>query len=349
MRAVSVGDRLLGPGAPCFIAAEIGLNHNGDPELAHQLIDAAADAGVDGVKFQNYRTEDFLHDRSLTYEYVSAGNTVVESQYEMFKRYELPDDVWPALREHCDRRGVIFFSTPTSEVGVTQLVKLGVPLIKNGSDYLQNLPLIRTMAQTGIPTVLSTGMATFAEIESAVLAFRQAGGTDLILLHCTSSYPTPSEDVHLRKIPALELAFDCPIGFSDHTFGVVAALGAVALGGCFIEKHFTLDRSLRGPDHRFSADPNELRQLVESVRILETSLGDSEFRLAQSELFGRSEFRLSCVLRHDLRAGHMLEEADVAFRRPGTGLPPASLNAILGHQLVHDVAADVPLQLSDFQ
>lgn len=347
MDAIEVANREIGPGAPCFIAVEIGLNHNGDQELAHRLVDAAADAGVDAVKFQNYRTEDFIGDRSVTYEYISSGQTIVESQYDMFSRYELPDLAWPDLLQHCEQRGVVFFSTPTSEAGIDQLVRLGVPLLKNGSDYLVHLPVIRAMARTGIPTVLSTGMATPGEVKDAVQAFRDAGGTDLILLHCTSAYPTPADEVHLRKIPALEEMFECPVGLSDHTVGTVAALGAVALGACFLEKHFTLDKSLPGPDHCFSADPAEIRVLVESVRVLERSLGERSIGPTPSENLGRMSFRLSCVAARDLAAGSLLRETDVVFRRPGTGLPPAALESLVGRKLRRDVVAGALIQQGD--
>jgi N,N'-diacetyllegionaminate synthase len=338
MRTVSAAGRAIGPGEPCFVAVEVGLNHNGDLSLAHKLIDAAADAGADAVKFQTYRTEDFVTDRSVTYEYLSEGETVIEPQYDMFKRYELPEDGWAELLEHCGQRGVVFFSTPTGTETLEQLVRIGTPLLKNGSDYLVHLPLIRAMARTEIPTVLSTGMSTLEEIDDAVGAFRDAGGEELILLHCTSSYPTPPEDVHLRKIQTLAERFDCPIGLSDHTDGIVAALGAVALGACFLEKHFTLDKELPGPDHRFSADPAELRALVDAVRALEQSLGDDELGPAESETLGRRDYRLSCVAASELVAGTVIAERDVAFRRPGTGLPPARLESLVGRRLRTDVA-----------
>lgn len=348
MSAIRVGDRLLGEGYPSLVAAEIGINHNGDMELAHRMIDAAADAGADAIKFQNYRTEDFLSDRSLSYEYVSQGKTVVESQFDMFKRCELAPEHLRELREHCDRRGVLFFSTPTSQEGIDDLVRIGSPLLKNGSDYLVNLELIQAMARTGLPTVLSTGMATLAEIDDAVRAFRDAGGKDLIVLHCTSSYPTPPEDVHLRKIPALAAAFDCAVGLSDHTFGIVAAVGAVALGACFVEKHFTLDKNLPGPDHRFSADPAEFRALVGAVRALEKNLGQSRIGPTPSEEPGRRDFRLSCVAVRDLPAGHRLSEADIVFRRPGTGLPPRAAIWITGRRLARAVARGAPFGPEDF-
>lgn len=345
MRAVEVGPRTIGPGAPCFVAVEVGLNHNGDVDLAHRMVDAAADAGADGVKFQNYRTEDFISDRSITYSYLSGGRTVVETQFEMFKRYELPTAVWAELRDHCAERGVVFFSTPTGESGLDDLLELGVQLLKNGSDYLLHAPLVRAMARSGIPTVLSTGMATEEEVATAVGEFRAAGGERLVLLHCTSSYPTPPSDVNLRAIPRLAETFACPVGLSDHTDGVVAALGAVALGACFLEKHFTLDKSLPGPDHRFSADPAELRELVDSVRTLEQSLGEATIAPAPSELAGRNDFRLSCVAARDLAAGAVLSDEDIAFRRPGTGLPPTEAHRLVGRTLQRDLRAGEVMEL----
>lgn len=348
MREVRIEERLVGNGHPCFIAAEIGINHNGNMDLAHKLIDAAADAGADAVKFQNYYTEDFLFDRSLTYEYISEEHNVIESQYDMFKRYELSPSMLRELKTHCQLRGITFFSTPSSEKGLADLVSAGTHLLKNGSDYLVHLPLIRSMAKSRLPTVLSTGMATLAEIDDAVRAFRESGGKDLILLHCTSSYPTTAEDVHLRKIPALKAVFGCPVGLSDHTDGIVAAIGAVALGACFIEKHFTLDRKMPGPDHRFSADPAELGALTKSIRTLEKSLGSSEIVPTQSEMKGRRDFRLSCIAAHNLPAGQSLSESDVAFCRPGRGLPPKALDWLVDKKLKSAIRAGDVLKLEDF-
>jgi N,N'-diacetyllegionaminate synthase len=348
VRPLEVAGRRIGPGAPCFIAAEVGLNHNGDLALAHRAIDAAVAAGADGVKFQNFRTEDFVTDRTVTYEYVSQGETVVEAQYDMFKRCELPESAWVELKRHCDDLGVVFFSTPTSEAGVDQLVRIGAPLLKNGSDYLVHLPIVRAMARSGVPTVLSSGMSTLAEIDDAVRAFRGAGGTDLLLLHCTSSYPTPPEDVNLRRLPALQAIFDLPVGLSDHSWGTIAAAGSVVLGGCFVEKHFTLDKGLPGPDHRFSADPDELRALIAAVRTMETALGTSAVGPAPSELAGRRDFRISCAAARPLAAGQVLGSDDLAFLRPGTGLPPAAADWIVGRTLARPVAAGRALEPADF-
>jgi sialic acid synthase SpsE len=205
------------------------------------------------------------------------------------------------------------------------------------------------MGETGLPTILSTGMATLGEIDEAVRAFRETGNDRLILLHCTSVYPTPPGDVHLRKIPALAAAFGCPVGLSDHTLGIAAAMGAVALGACCIEKHFTLDRNLPGPDHWFSSDPGEFRQLVATVRTLEQNLGESRIGPAASELRGRREYRLSCAARRPLEKGDVLEGKDVMFRRPGTGIPPAQMEYLLGRRLARDVGEGQLLALADLE
>jgi len=346
-RSIQIGERKVGAGNATLIAAEIGINHNGDMGLAKEMIHAAAEAGADGVKFQNYRTEDFLSDERLTYEYVSNGRTVVESQYAMFKRCELTLDQLCILRDCCEQAKVIFFSTPTSEEGLADLVATGARLVKNGSDYLTHLPLIRAMARSGLATVLSTGMATFDEIDDAVSAFRGAGGRDLILLHCTSSYPTPDEDVNLRRIPALAERFNVLAGFSDHTWGDAAALGAVALGATFVEKHFTLDKGLTGPDHRFSSDPVELKSLVAGIRRMEAQMGNALIGPTPSEAKGRHDYRISCALRMSLPAGHILCKGDIAFRRPGHGFPPKFHDALIGRKLKHDLLAGHTLEEGD--
>ncbi len=327
---IKVGTKTIGVGLPCFIAAEIGINHNGDMDLAARMIDAAADAGVDAVKFQNYNTEDFILNPDLTYSYISQGQTVVERQSDMFKRYELSAEQLAFLKSHCDKRNVVFFSTPTGKDGVDKLLKLGCPLLKNGSDFLVNLPLIGMMAQTGVPVIISTGMATLGEIDDAVRAFEGNGGKELIILHCTSSYPTPNADVHLKKIPALAAAFNYPVGFSDHTWGIESAIGARVLGAAFIEKHFTLDRNLPGPDHRFSSDPAEMKMLVEAVRKIEACLGEGKIGPTGVEEKGREEYRLSCVAKRDIAPGEVIRDIDIGFSRPATGIPPKDARYIIG-------------------
>jgi len=346
---VHIGDRTVGAGAPSFIAAEIGINHNGDLDLARAMIDAAARAGADGVKFQNYRTDDFVSDRSLMYRYERDGVVREVSQYEMFRACELNADALRTLADHCRRAGVVFFSTPTSDEGLADVQRAGALLVKNGSDYLTHLPLIASMARSGLPTVLSTGMASASDVADAVQAFRDAGGRDLILLHCTSAYPTPDDEVNLRRMVALADRYQCLVGFSDHSVGVTAAAASVALGAVFIEKHFTIDKSLPGPDQAFSSDEDELRQLVQTVRRTESQLGRADIVPSASEDFGRTHFRLSCVAADTLPAGRTLVASDIAFRRPGDGLVPKDIGRLLGRTLTRTVARGDRLNEEHFQ
>ena len=348
MKTLEIADREVGAGKPVFIVAEIGINHNGDLALAKEMVDAAAQAGADAVKFQNYQTEDFISDKTLTYEYVSQGTSIVEAQYDMFKRCELSAEDLAELKGYCDTQNVSFHSTPTSTAGVDLLVDLGVPLLKNGSDYLTHLPLIEYMGKTSLPTVLSTGMATLAEVDDAVRAFRATGNDQLILLHCTSAYPTPPDEVHINQIPTLAAAFKCHVGFSDHTQGVTASIGAVTLGACWLEKHFTLDKTLFGPDHRFSAAPAEFELLVKSVREIEQNLGRHAIGPSLTELENRQSFRLSCVAAEEMKSGHTLRAVDIEFRRPGTGLPPKAQQWLPGRRLRQSVSRGHVFTPGDF-
>lgn len=332
-----------------LLVAEIGINHNGDMALAETMIRAAAAAGADAVKFQNYRTEDFLSDHSLTYTYTNAGREITESQFTMFKRCELSRADLVRLKQCCDACGVLFFSTPTSNEGIDDLRAAGTAWLKNGSDYLGHLPLIRHMARSGIPTILSTGMATEAEVADAVDAFRGEGGRDLVLLACTSAYPTPPDCVNLRRITTLAQKFGCLAGFSDHTAGWEAAVAAVCLGACMVEKHFTTDRHLPGPDQWFSSDAAEFAELVRRVRVAEQMLGSAELAPTRAEQRSREEFRLSCVAARDLPAGYRLTESDIVFRRPATGFPPSDIDQLVGRLLTSAVHGGEVLQATHLE
>jgi N,N'-diacetyllegionaminate synthase len=334
--------------AACYIIAEVGINHNGDVDLARELVDVAVEAGADAVKFQNFRTEDFLSDRSLTYTYGLAGREIAESQWDMFKRCELYGDRLALVADHCRARGIDFAATPTSPEGIAECLRLGAAFLKNGSDYITNLPLIRAMAKTGQMTILSTGMATVADIDDAVRAFRESGGSNLVLLHCVSLYPAPPESLDLRRIPVLAAAFDCPVGFSDHSVGVAAAIAAVALGAVVLERHITLNKDMSGPDHRFSADPAELRAIIAGVRAAEAALGSARLGLNQVEEEARALHRLSCVAARTLPVGTVLTPPDVALRRPGSGLPPKAAPWLIGRRLGREVAAGHVLGPEDF-
>ena len=335
---VQIGARPVGHGHPVYIVAEIGINHNGDLALARKSIDAAQAAGVDAVKFQNYKTDDFVPTLTETHSYVSQGQPITETQHDMFKRYELSDEQVGEIASYCQRSEIDFHSTPTNEDGISLLQKLGVGVLKNGSDYLSHLPLIECMGRTGLPTVLSTGMATVEDVEEAVTAYRAAGGNQLILLHCVSQYPAPADELNLRKISELQRKFSCPIGFSDHSEGMDAAVLAVALGAIWIEKHFTLDKGLPGPDHAFSIDPDEMAQLVARVRSAERALGKSCLsHMSARETESRTAFRLSCAAAMDLTAGQVLNVDNIAYYRPGTGYPPAARDRLIGRRISRDV------------
>jgi N,N'-diacetyllegionaminate synthase len=332
-----IGARRVGPGHPAYLVAEIGINHNGDLDLARRTVEAAKAAGADAVKFQTYRTEEFIGSRDLTWTQQVDGRTEAVSQFDMFKANELSDADLDQLIGQCREIGIDWHATPMSPAGVTALVARGVEVLKNGSDCLGHLPLIRAMGQSGLPTVISTGMATLGDIEEAVAAFRATGNDLLILLLCSSQYPCPPEEVNLRRMATLAAAFGCPVGFSDHTEGDHIAASAAALGACWIEKHFTFDKALPGPDHLFSADKAEFAELVKGVRMVEAALGASQIALTPREAQARAQHRLSCAAGRDLPEGHRLEAEDIAFLRPGTGRPPRDVALLVGRRLARSL------------
>lgn len=342
-------DLSIGSGAPPFLIAEIGINHNRDLVLADEMIAAAAESGAHCVKFQNYLTEDFVADPKQQYSYLSAGEEVTESMFEMFKRYEVDREFLAHTKETCDKHGVVFTSTPTNKDGIRDLAELNAPLLKNGSDYLTNLDVIRHLGESGLPTIISCGMSTLVDIDEAVRTFVETGNEQLILLHCTSCYPTPPEEAHLRKIPSLMQAFDLPVGLSDHTEGPLAATLSTMLGASVIEKHFTTDQNLPGPDQRFSSDPVEFAQLARDIKAASQLLGSGKIGPTSGEATSRSEFRLSCVAARDLPAGHLLSKEDINFKRPGTGIPPNAAQYFIGRTTNHAIAANQLFAPENFQ
>ncbi|MEO5335321.1 MAG: N-acetylneuraminate synthase family protein [Magnetospirillum sp. WYHS-4] len=337
--ALSLESKAVGPGQPCFVIAEVGVNHNGDMDLALRMIDAAADAGVDAIKFQTFKAEEFVNSPDEVYEYISQGQAVRESMLAMFRRLELPHAEHARLFAHARARGLVPFSTPGDGLAVELLDRLEVAAYKLGSDDFTYLPFLADLAARGKPLIISTGMADTDDIDRAVSTIRSATSQRFVLLHCVSEYPAPDTSVNLRKMAALRERTGEWVGFSDHSEGITAALGAVALGACVIEKHFTLDRNLPGPDHRFSADPVELTALVREVRRLEAQMGISELVPTPAEIEMRKLARRSIVAARDLPAGTVLAPTDLAFRRPGTGLMPYQADLLLGRRLLADSPA----------
>jgi len=330
-------------GSPCFVIAEIGLNHNGDFELACKSVEAAAQAGVDAVKFQNFETEDFLTDRSYLYTYKSQGKEIKEPLFDICKRSEFKREWFPDLSRLCDKLGVVFISTPTSEKGVDDLIEFHIPMLKNGSDYLTHIPLIEYMGKTGKPLILSTGMAYEDDIIEAVKALKRVGNDYGILLHCVSSYPTKDENVNLRRMVSIGKKFNIPVGYSDHTIGWKSSVQAVSMGAKVIEKHFSLSNQLPGPDHWFSASPKEMETLVSEVRSAETRLGSDVISPAICEIEVRQEYRLSIVSSRNIEEGSILTRQDLAFKKPGQGILPKDLDQVVGATLIKSVKIGEPI------
>jgi len=335
---VGLGGRQVGPGLPVLVVAEATINHNGDLTLARRMIEAAGRAGADAVKFQAYHTEEFLASHDLTYTYVSQGKVVTESQYDMFKRCELARADFETLRDDCRGRGLLFLCTATDVEAARMLVDIGADAIKVGSDDLVHHPMLRELARLGKPLILSTGMAELTEVRRTARLLEDNGAQDLIFLHCTSIYPTPEDQANVLRIGTLQRELGCPVGFSDHTFGVSAAPAAVALGACLVERHFTLDRGLPGPDHAMSADPPTLEALVQAVRAAEKNRGSAEVLPSPQELEMRAIARRSVVARAALPAGTVLTRDHVAYKRPGTGVPPMDEEELLGRTTRRDLA-----------
>lgn len=336
----------IGTGYPCFIIAEAGVNHNGDPELARQLVDAAAEAGADAVKFQTFHAEKVISRQARKAEYQVTTTGGDESQLEMLKGLELAKAAYRDLQHYAQERDLIFISTPFDEESVDFLDTLNVPLFKIGSGEITNWPLLEHIARKGKPMILSTGMSFLSEVDEAVRVIYATGNTHLALLHCVSNYPAIPADVNLRAMQTMAQAFGVTVGYSDHTSGIEVALAAVALGACIIEKHFTLDKMLPGPDHRASLDPGELRSLVSGIRRVEAALGDGRKHPALSESDTAAAARRSIVAACDIPAGARLIRAMLAVKRPGTGLPAAMLGYLEGRVARHDIPADSLLTLA---
>jgi len=335
--AVSISDRKVGPGEPVFIIAEAGVNHNGSLDLAMKLMDAAALAGADAMKFQTFKA-----DRLLTKLAPKAGyqreTTGGGTQMEMLRSLELGDEDFLKLKAHADELGMMFLSTPFDADSAYFLAGLGVPAFKVSSGDLTNHPLLRHVAGLGEPVILSTGMATLQEIKEALDVLRSHGGPPIILLHCTSAYPAPFDSLNLRAIQTLVREFSVPVGFSDHSTGIHAPVAAAALGACVIEKHFTLDKGMEGPDHRASLSPQELTEMVGAIRDIETALGDGTKAPAQVEEDVMRAARKSVVAAHPIKAGEVVTEAHLDVKRPGTGISPARMAEVVGKRALRDIA-----------
>jgi N,N'-diacetyllegionaminate synthase len=338
---------LVTPESPCFIIAEAGVNHNGDLALAKQLVLAAKDAGANAVKFQTFQAKHLVTANAPQADYQARNSGKTESQFDMLKRLELPLEAFAELSGYCQELGIMFMSTAFDEESADFLAKLGMSIFKIPSGELTNIPLLRHIARFGKPMIVSTGMGTIDEIKEAVEAIRAAGNDDITVLHCVTDYPTPPEQVNLRAMHVIRNALGVPIGYSDHSMGIEASVIAVAAGAKVIEKHFTLDCNLPGPDHKASIEPKDLGGMVRGIRKVEVLLGSGKKQPNEAELAIAKVVRRSVVAANDLKAGDTITSDMVRLRRPGTGIAPARLGEVIGMKMACDVKAGALLSWAD--
>jgi len=346
---IRLATRKIGAGQPCFIIAEAGVNHNGSLRLARQLVNVAADAGADAIKFQSFKAENLVTRSAPQAEYQARNTGKVESQYAMLKRLELSAEAHRELSSYCREKKIIFLSTPFDEESTDLLEKLNVPAFKVGSGELTNLPFLSYMARQKKPMIISTGMANGTEVAKAVNAVRRTGNKKIILLHCVSAYPADPGGVNLRAIQSMRTRFGLPVGYSDHVIGCETAYAAVALGACVIEKHFTIDRNLPGPDQKLSLEPGELGKLVNGIRIVEAALGNGIKHPMPEEKKVAELVRRSLVAARYIPEGILLAKKHIAVKRPGTGLLPAMISKLLGRKTKTPIRAGTLLKMEMIQ
>jgi N,N'-diacetyllegionaminate synthase len=340
MTELRLGQRAIGSGHPCYVIAEAGSNHNRDLDSAKRLIDAAADAGADAVKFQTYSGTTLYSTKTPKFDYLTAVND--KAPHVLLEDISLPRDWQPLLAQHSHERGIEFASSPFDRSAVDELDALAVPFFKVASFELVDLPFLEYVGSKGRPVILSTGMATLGEIEEAIAALRRDRDVGIALLQCASLYPAPADIMNLRAIPAMAAAFGVPVGLSDHTLGIHISPAAVALGATIVEKHFTLDRSQAGPDHSFAIEPDELNSLVQHIREVEAAMGDGVKRGPSSaeavEMYQKA--RRSVVAGQDIRKGSRVTREMLTVKRPGYGVAPRLIEALVGRVASQDIEED---------
>ena len=332
---------------PTLIIAEAGVNHNGDLDRARQLIDAAAQAGADLVKFQTFRADRLVTRTATKAEYQTQTTDKAESQHDMLRRLELSPDMHRELIAHCAAREIGFFSTAFDMESIDLLVGLGQERFKIPSGEITNLPYLRKIGRLGKEVILSTGMSTLGDVEAAIDALEQAGTprARITVLHCTTEYPTPMAEVNLRAMHSIQQAFGVDVGYSDHTPGIEVAIAAVALGASVIEKHFTMDRNLPGPDHQASLEPDGLMAMVAAIRNIELALGDGVKRSTESETRNRGVMRKSLVASRPIEAGEIFSPDNVTVKRPGTGISPMRWDEVIGRKASRHFSEDDLIEL----
>ena len=367
VRVVKIGEREIGPGKPCFIIAEAGVNHNGDVELAEKLIYAAAEAGADAVKFQTFKAEQVTTKHSPTAAY-QKKNVGEDNQWNLLRPLELKDDAYPRLIDACRKAGIMFLSTPHGFINSAKLLEPLVPAWKVGSGDLTDLPFLKWLGESGKPIILATGMATIEEIKEAIATIEATGNKNTVILHCTTNYPCPDEEANVSAMLDIQANFpEYPIGFSDHTLGIDADVLAAGLGSVMIEKHFTLDRNMPGPDQKNSLEPKELAEMVQQVRKIQsltpeekesmlsrmprvtTLMGTGKKIPFPSETVIAEMTRKAVIAQNDIPAGTIITGEMITIKRPAKGgLHPRELEKIIGKVAKRDIQADTQIQATDF-
>ena len=327
-----------------YIIAEAGVNHNGSLELAFRMVDAAKKAGVDCIKFQTFKSEKLVSHKAQKADY-QKSTTGDGSQIDMLKKLELPYDEFLELKTYCDKMDICFLSTPFDFESIEFLNSMDMPFWKIPSGEVTNLPYLVALARTEKPVVMSTGMCNMEEIEAAIKVLRDNGTKEIKLLHCNTEYPTPFEDVNLRAMQTMRDQFEVEVGYSDHTSGIEVPIAAVALGATVIEKHFTLDRNMEGPDHKASLEPDELAAMVASIRNIEKALGSGDKTPSPSEIKNKAVARKSIVAKFDIKAGEKFTEENITVKRPGTGISPMRWYDILGNSAIRDFHEDELIEI----
>jgi pseudaminic acid synthase len=342
-KEISIKGKSIGCGQPVYVIAEMSANHGGEFDQAVKIIHAAKEAGADAIKLQTY-TPDTMTIDCKKVEFLVGKGTLWEGRnlYELYGEAFTPWDWQPKLKRIAEDIGLHLFSAPFDSTAVEFLEKMGVPAHKVASFELIDIPLLQKIGSTKKPVIMSTGMANIAEIEEAIITLREAGCAEIAILKCTSAYPAPAEDMNLRTIPHLSEAFGCPVGLSDHTLGIAVPVAAVSLGACIIEKHFTLSRSIPGPDSAFSLEPCEFREMVKSIRMVEKALGEITYTPSVQEAAMRA-YRRSLFVVKDMKAGERFTYDNVRSIRPGNGLHPKYLDNIWGRNASRDIERGTPV------
>ena len=323
-----------------LIIAEAGVNHNGDFELAKQLVDKAVEGGADIVKFQTCKAENVISRYADKAEYQKVTTGEADSQLEMVRKLMLTYEEYGKLKEYCDEKGIEFLSTAFDLPSVDYLHSIGMRRWKIPSGEITNLPLLIKIAKLGEPIIMSTGMSELSEVADAIKVLKENGAGEITILHCTTEYPAPYEDVNLKAIDTMKETFGLPVGYSDHTKGLEIPVAAVARGACVIEKHFTLDRNMEGPDHKASIEPDELKQMVDMIRHVEVAIGDGVKKVSPSELKNQDIARKSIIAKTAIKAGDVFTEENITTKRPGSGINPMKWFDLLGKTAKHDYQED---------